>query len=238
VRALCAEHPELIVLTEAARIEEVPHGSVIVLATRVEDASWLNMARPIFAERALKVVLWSKTETTGELARRAPDFFDWIARRVECPGGPPAFAVTGLRAALRARAWAVAWKGRGLDEAFAVAFPKRALVRANAAMTDDVLFATVKGAGAAWIVWSNVLDERGGLRVRRIVSRAGRRGRNILDNPQRVRGRAAGGIAGSGARSHHPGEGADSCRCCHGRDRKGRPRSCGSRRHDGEDGRR
>src|SRR5215217_4922671 len=49
VRGLCAEHPDLQVLTEAARVEDAPHGSVIVLATRPEDAAWLNLARPIFA---------------------------------------------------------------------------------------------------------------------------------------------------------------------------------------------
>ena len=182
-RGLYAEHPELLVLTEAAKIAEAPMRSVVVLATRVEDAGWLNMARPIFAERELRVVLWSKAATTAELARRAPDFFDWIARRFECPGGPPAFAVAGLRAALRARAWAVDWRGKGLDEAFAVAFPRRRLVRANAALADDVLVEAAKSAGPGWIAWSNVLDERGARRVRSLAAHAGRRGRSILDNP-------------------------------------------------------
>jgi len=86
---------------------------------RPEDAAWLNVARPLFAERALRVVLWSKAKTTASLARHAPDFFDWIARRVECPATQPHHAISGLRAALRARAWAVDWQGAALDEAFA-----------------------------------------------------------------------------------------------------------------------
>jgi hypothetical protein len=183
VRALVADHPDLRVLTEAAQVEQVPHGSVLVLAIRPEDATWLNMARPIFAERALRVVLWSHAEVTASLARRAPDFFDWVGRRFECPSGPPAFTVRGLQASLRARAWAVAFRGPSLETAFAVAFPKRALVKANATMPDDELVAVARGAGASWIAWSNILDERAALRIRKLVNRAGRRGRNILDNP-------------------------------------------------------
>lgn len=182
VRALCAEHPDLRVVTEAPRIEEAPSGSVIVLATRPEDADWLNLARPIFAERSLRLVLWSKAGVTAELARRAPDFFDWIARRFECPAGPPAFAVAGLRAALRARAWAVAFRGRGLEEVFAAALPRRRLVSANTALADEALLTVARGAGRAWIAWSYVIDERGARRVRRIAAAAGRRGRSILVN--------------------------------------------------------
>lgn len=183
VRALCAEHPDLWVVTEAARIEDAPQGSVIVLATRKEDAIWLNVARPIFADRALRVVLWSDTETSADLARRAPDFFNWIGRRLSCPPAPPGFAVAGLRAALRGRAWAVAFRGRGLEEAFAAAFPRGKLLRAEASLPDDRLIEIAKGAGAAWIAWANVLDARGVRRVRGIATAAGRRGRNILDNP-------------------------------------------------------
>lgn len=139
VRGLCIEHPDLWVLTEAARVENAPQGAVIVLATRAEDAVWLNLARPIFAERALRVVLWSRTVTTEQLARHAPDFFNWIARRFECPAGPPSFAVHGFQAALRARVWAVDFRGRALDEVFATAFPRRKLIRASAASPEDVL---------------------------------------------------------------------------------------------------
>jgi predicted MPP superfamily phosphohydrolase len=184
VRALCAEHPDLLVLTEAAQIEEAPHGAVIVLATRVEDAAWLNIARPIFAERALRMVLWSKGEVTADFARLAPDFFDWIARRFECPSGPPAFAVAGLRAALRAKAWAIDWRGRALEEAFAAAFPKHTLVRASAELPDEGLIETARGAGQAWIAWSNVVDEQGLRRLRQALARAPRHGGDILDNPR------------------------------------------------------
>jgi hypothetical protein len=184
VRGLCVEHPDLWVVTEASRLEDAPPKSVIVLATSPEDATWLNFNRPIIAERALRLVLWSKPEVTAVLARRAPDFYDWIERYLECPAGSPPFAVAGLRAALRARAWAVAFRGRGLDEVFATALPRRKLIRANAELADEALVATAKGAGPAWLAWSNVIEDEGARRVRRLVTEAGRRGRNILIDPR------------------------------------------------------
>lgn len=55
------------------------------------------------------------------LARRAPDFFDWISHRVACPREPPPYAVEGLRRA--ADAAGVVWRGPGALEALALAFP-------------------------------------------------------------------------------------------------------------------
>ncbi|MFO0757554.1 MAG: hypothetical protein U0359_13745 [Byssovorax sp.] len=182
VRGLMVEYPDLLVLTEAQQVEDAPHGAVMVLVARTEDALWLNLARPIFADRALKVVLWSKAEVTAELLRRAPDFFDWIARRFECPAAAPAFAVAGMRAALRARAWAVAFKGPGLDEVFAASFPKRSLVRASVSLNDASLLSVVKTAGPAWIGWSHVLDEQGANRLKALLVGARRRGRNVIDH--------------------------------------------------------
>jgi hypothetical protein len=184
VRGLAIDFPDLWVVTEAARLEETPQGAVIVLVARTEDALWLNYNRPIFADRAFKVVLWCKRAIAEHLARKAPDFFNWISRRFECPAGPPEFAVRGLQAALRARAWAVDYRGRTLDEVFAAALPKRKLIRASAGSPDHLLLKTIKEAGAAWIAWTNVFDERGVFRVRQMVTNAHRRGRNILDNPR------------------------------------------------------
>lgn len=189
VRALSVDHPALQVVTEAPRVEDAPAGSVVVLATRVEDALWLNIARPIFAKRALRVVLWSKAEVTAELSRRAPDFFSWIERHVECPGGPPPFAVAGLRAALRMRARAVAFRGEGLEEAFAAALPGRSLRRVNAALIYEGLLGMARSAGRDWIAWSDLGDERTLRRVRWVIAQSGRRARDIvIDAPGRAPG--------------------------------------------------
>ncbi|HRI63399.1 MAG TPA: NACHT domain-containing protein, partial [Polyangium sp.] len=182
VRGLARDFPDLWVLTEAARLNDVPEGAVIVLVTRAEDATWLNLNRPIFADRSFKVVLWNKRSVSEFLVRKAPDFWDWVSRRFEAPQGPAAFAVRGFHMALRARAWAVDFRGRTLDEVFGTAFPKRKLIRVSATAPDDLLRKEIKGAGAAWIAWTNVLDERGALRIRGIVEGAHRRGRNILEN--------------------------------------------------------
>lgn len=187
VRGLSLDFPDLWVVTEAARIEDAPEGAVVVLVARPEDAIWLNLNRPIFADRALKVVLWSKRVVSEHFAKKAPDFFNWIARHFDCPDEPPTFAIHGMRSALRARAWAVDFRGKTLDAVFAAAFPKRKLLRLSASAPEQALRTAVKEAGTAWITWTNLFDEQGIKRVRQIVTNEHRKGRNILEN---VRGTA------------------------------------------------
>lgn len=85
MRGLLPEHPELEVYTEAPELLAGPEGAAAILAVRLEDALFLNAQRPRFAEGGLKVILWCSAETSAGLAREAPDFFDWISHRVECP---------------------------------------------------------------------------------------------------------------------------------------------------------
>lgn len=83
----------------------------MVLAPRAEDADFLNINRPVFARRGLKVVLWCDEATTLALARNAVDFFDWISRRHECPPERPTHAGNQPRS-LRALAMVLARSGR------------------------------------------------------------------------------------------------------------------------------
>ncbi|WP_437276254.1 tetratricopeptide repeat protein [Sorangium sp. So ce375] len=186
VRGLVVEHPELDVLTEAPRVEDVPRGALLVLAARAVDALWLNYTRPIFRERGLKVVLWSTAEVTAALAKEAPDFFDWTSRRFECPGGVPRQAILGLRAALCARAPGVRWRGPELEASFEAAFPGRPLVRVRADLPYDALIEAARSAGRGWNVWSEIYSERDLYRVRWAMAEAGRRGRVVLDAPRVV----------------------------------------------------
>ncbi|WP_437894595.1 hypothetical protein [Sorangium sp. So ce124] len=186
VRGLVVEHPELDVLTEAPRVEDVPRGALLVLAARAVDALWLNYTRPIFRERGLKVVLWSTAEVTAALAKEAPDFFDWTSRRFECPGGVPRQAILGLRAALCARAPGVRWRGPELEASFEAAFPGRPLVRVRADLPYDALIESARSAGRAWNVWSEIYSERDLYRVQWAMAEAGRRGRVVLDGPRVV----------------------------------------------------
>lgn len=85
VRALLPRYPDLQVPARLGQISALPQGSTLVLVPRAEDADQLNLGRPIFAYRELRAILFCDSETTVALARQAPDFFDWISHRVECP---------------------------------------------------------------------------------------------------------------------------------------------------------
>lgn len=90
---------EVPVVLEPWELEELPHGATAVYEPLPEHARELNAARPLFADRGLRVILWCSAETSAELATGAPDFFDWVSHRVECPGGAATFFLEGLEIA-------------------------------------------------------------------------------------------------------------------------------------------
>ncbi len=112
-----AESGEVLrVCLRATEVLDVPPGSLVLLRVRVEDLDWLNVARPLFAERMLRTVLWADAEAHEGLVRRAVDLFDWVSRTVSVPAKPvPDFAVERMRTALDAGA-EIAWRGEGLAE--------------------------------------------------------------------------------------------------------------------------
>ena len=113
VRGLVGEYPEIDVHTDLGAVETVAEGSAMVLILRPEHAEALNLGRPIFERRRLKVVLWCDHETTLALMEHAPDFFDWVSGHYECPlAGPVAHAVAGLKAAYEAGAPGIVGAGR------------------------------------------------------------------------------------------------------------------------------
>jgi tetratricopeptide (TPR) repeat protein len=183
VRALLPAYPDLEVYSDVRCVETVPRGTTLVLSPGPLDADWLNLQRPVFARKELRVILWCSAETSAVLAREAVDFFDWISHRHECPGGPAAHAVAGLRSALAARAPGVVWTGGDLEEAFREALPGRALRRLSAALPYEELVAAVQGAGKAWLAWTDVDGPFRLRRVRWAMAEVGRRGRAILVEP-------------------------------------------------------
>jgi len=187
VRGLLVEHPDLEVVTEAPTLEDLPVGSFVILAVRSEDATWLNLKRPIFKERALNVVLWSSKKETALLGRCAPDFADWITRRFECPPGPPPHAVMGLRAALCARAIGIRFRGTGLDQVFEAALPGRKLVRASASGEYPALLDAARGLRRDWIAWTNVRSRRDIDCTYWALAEAGRRRPFVLENDRLAR---------------------------------------------------
>jgi tetratricopeptide (TPR) repeat protein len=158
VRALAREHPTVDVAADVRAAMRVPEGSVLVLLPKGSDADWLNLQRPVFKRRELKVVLFCDRETSIALAQDAPDFFDWISVHQDCPPGPAAHAVLGLRAALAADA-PVVWTGPGKPEAikervgsvFSAAFPGQTLRWVTPTADDEELLGDVREAGEAWV---------------------------------------------------------------------------------------
>ncbi len=183
VRVLLPDYPELEVHSDARRLMEAEPGSTLVLIPRAEDADWLNINRPLFAARALRVVLFSSRETSVVLAQRSVDFFDWISHRLECRPGPAPFAVTGLRRALAVRAPGVVWKGGDLEAAFRVARPRRKLRRVSAARPYEEMVSEVRAARGDWLAWTDVDGDFRLRRVRWALAEARRRGRSILVEP-------------------------------------------------------
>lgn len=180
---LIRERPDAEVLTEAPALASMPEGSTVVLCVRAADAAWLNQERPVVQQRALRLVLFSDEQTTLQLARCAVDFYDWISHRIDCPEGPPAFAVRALRRAACARAPAVGWCGDPIEESFARALPGRRLARVSAAQPYAALVEALRPRPRTWVAVED-LETSGRLRRSRwAAAEAGRRGRLLLIEP-------------------------------------------------------
>ncbi len=187
VRGLVGEYSEIDVHADLRAVETTPEGSVMVLILRPEDAVPLNLGRPIFERRRLKVALWCDRETTMALVERAPDFFDWVSGHDECPpAGPVAHAVAGLRAAYEAEAPGVVWRGTGdqddkrrLLAAFAAAFPGEALTWIDPKRDYDELLGAVGRAAGAWIA-CRAQAESHVRRLRWAMAEDGRRGHAVI----------------------------------------------------------
>ncbi|ATB29409.1 hypothetical protein MEBOL_002858 [Melittangium boletus DSM 14713] len=164
-------------------MREVPHGSTQVLVPRVEDADWLNINRPLFAQRELRVVLFCDTETSIALAQRAVDFFDWISHRVECPKQPPRFSVSGIRTALAVQAPGIIWTGGDLQAAFAAARPRGHLHQVSAALPYPKMVEELRRHQREWIAWTDVNSTFRLRRVRWAHAETGHRTRAILVEP-------------------------------------------------------
>lgn len=180
VRHVVRAYPEAEVLTEAPGLATLPEGSTAVLCVRAMDAWWLNQERPVVQARALRVILFSDEATTLHLAREAVDFYDWISHRIDCPEGPPAFAVRALRRTACARAAAVVWTGGDLEGTFARALPGRRLVRVSAAQSYVGLVEVLRPRARTWVAAEDVDGGAGWRRARWGAAEAGRRGRLVL----------------------------------------------------------
>lgn len=85
VGALLPDYAELDVQLSAQSALSVPEGSTYIYAPSLRDAEWLNVNRPVFQRRGLRVILWCDAEATRLLPQLAPDFCDWISHSWPCP---------------------------------------------------------------------------------------------------------------------------------------------------------
>lgn len=170
--AVCFEPRELLGLA--------PHTRVVLIPS-LDHAEWLNLNRPVVSERALRVFLWVSRRLHLALRRRAPDFMDWMSRRVEVPQGSPGFAVDGLRAAWHVGAW-VSWRGEGLEESLALALPATRRVEISARAGHDAL---VRAARRGLLVVRDVGSNTDFWKLRIAWSEARSRRSVILLNPSR-----------------------------------------------------
>ncbi|WP_437729822.1 tetratricopeptide repeat protein [Sorangium sp. So ce1335] len=187
VRHLIRARPDADVMTEAPALASAPEGSTVVLCVRAADAAWLNQERPVVQQRALRLVLFSDEETTLHLARCAVDFYDWISHRIDCPEGPPAFAVRALRRAACAREPAIGWYGGEdeIEESFALALPGRRIARVSAAQPYAALVEALRPKPRAWVAVEDLETSARLRRARWAAAEAGRRGGTLLVRPPR-----------------------------------------------------
>lgn len=159
LRAIWPRHPDVDVVRDVRLVENLPVGSKLILVPRVGDAWALNMARPIFSRRELKVILACDRQTSEAILKDAPDFFDWISIYVEWPEKPPPFAVQGIRRSLEVRAPGIVWLGssnqneempRSLQSAFDAALSGRRLIELDPLAGFADIVDTIRKAKADW----------------------------------------------------------------------------------------
>ncbi|HEX3479817.1 MAG TPA: tetratricopeptide repeat protein [Kofleriaceae bacterium] len=175
---LRARDPATDLIVDVQRLAELPSGITVILAMTpsiTPDAlDWLNLNRPLVADRRLNIVLWCEGDAAAVLARGAPDFFDWISARVDCPPAPAAFAVADVKAAIRARAPGIAWTGPGLEDTLAAVRPGRPIHRVAVASYQSMIDA-LTSRERGWLVLEGIDTEFHLRRLRWAMAETGRR---------------------------------------------------------------
>jgi tetratricopeptide (TPR) repeat protein len=170
--------PATDLIVDVQRLAELPPGITVILAVTPSISSdaldWLNLNRPLVADRRLNIVLWCEDDAAAVLARGAPDFFDWISARVDCPPAPAAFAVADVKAAIRARAPGIAWAGPGLEETLTTVRPGRPIRRVAVASYQSMIDA-LTSREPGWLLLDGIDTEFHLRRLRWAMAETGRR---------------------------------------------------------------
>jgi hypothetical protein len=166
---------------DARVIADVTPGSLVLLALRREDLDWLNLNRPLFAQRSLRMVLWAEGELAVEMKFHAPDLHDWVSHFVTCPFGVPEFAVEALAQSI-GRWPGVAWTGSGLELARARVPGLEHCIELEPSQHYPRIIEALNSPPNC-IVWKNVTKYTQLWRIRLASAETGFTGTNILDNP-------------------------------------------------------
>jgi hypothetical protein len=168
--------------TDATVIADAAPGSLVLLGLQREQLDWLNLNRPLFAERSLRVVLWAEGELAVALKFHAPDLHDWISHFVTCPVGVPEFAVEALAQSV-GRSPGVAWTGPGLDLARARLPDLDNHIEMDPSQIYPQIIESLEDHKPSCIIWKNAHTSTHLWRVRLATAEVGFTGTNILDNP-------------------------------------------------------
>lgn len=180
------EHEAPIVCFHCTELLAVPDGSLVVLTLHEAELNWLNLNRPIVANKRLRVVLWLEFPL-HRLKSKAPDFFDWISHIVRCPKQPPQRVVRELAQAKEAQR-PVAWRGRELDAAMDRV--GAGVTRLAARGSFGQLVSAAESVGERIPVWTGVRDVWHLLRIELTMQEAGHAWW-IVEQPGRVDARYA-----------------------------------------------
>jgi len=180
MRMMDSIDPRVVVTLDAEDLLGCEAGALVLLLVREEQLDWLNLNRPVFAQRSLRVVLWVEAALSNKLKLESPDLHDWISHFVTCPPGVPEFALEGLRIGMQ---WwpGVAWQGPGLAEALAELGIDPVEVRANSSST--ALRSDMAGTTDFSLRWRGVWSKEDLWRVRWSLARARHTGISVLDHP-------------------------------------------------------
>ncbi|PRP96306.1 hypothetical protein ENSA7_71210 [Enhygromyxa salina] len=169
------------VTADAADLMDCEPGALVLLLVLPIDLDWLNINRPIIAQRSLRLVLWTEAAVSDRLKFESPDLHDWVSHFIKCPPGVPQFAAEGLR--IGARWWpGVAWRGGGLELALAELDIEVETLEPDSAFAG--LVETLRANPAKSVCWVGVDSLRELWRVRWAVAEARHCGFCVLDNPR------------------------------------------------------
>lgn len=167
---------------DPAQLLALARGSLVLLVLRPEHLDQLNLNRPVFAERALRVVVWAAGDLATQLKFLAPDLHDWVSHFVPCPVGVPEFALRGLERGLR---WwpGVAWTGPYLELALEQVLGVGEWLELDPASDYSSLVTALQAEPLRCVIWRGIETVTSLWRVRWAIAEARHGGPHVLDNP-------------------------------------------------------